>query len=386
MNIRKTLIIISSGILLVLFVVVSSLSYNAGKNYGVSNAEAIRTANARSSETHEQQIKSVLVSKVNNSLVKNNISSSGRVVTSNNITILSEVQGVLIGNNKFKKGSEINKGEIIFKVENNDLLLLINSKKSRFMSLISSNLADIKLDFKSEYEKWNDFFNAITLDNNLPLFPKTNSSKEKNYIISRSILAEYLSIKSDEEKLRKYTVLAPFDGIITKSYTDIGGNVNPGSPVVDFIRKGKMEIELTVNTSELKFINIGDKVEFTENGQLYFGKIIRKGSFVNQNTQNISIFSTINADASTVYDGMYLDARIKTKGTPNVFKLARRAVFDENKVFVLDSKDKLRIKKVNIIATEANEVIVDNLPNNIKVVIEPLVNVSKGTKVKAIIK
>jgi hypothetical protein len=103
MNIRKILIIISSVVLLVLFVVVSSLSYNAGKNYGVSNAEAIRTANARSSETHEQQIKSVLVSKVNNSLVKNNISSSGRVVTSNNITILSEVQGVLIGNNKFKK-------------------------------------------------------------------------------------------------------------------------------------------------------------------------------------------------------------------------------------------------------------------------------------------
>jgi multidrug efflux pump subunit AcrA (membrane-fusion protein) len=254
------------------------------------------------------------------------------------------------------------------------------------MSLISSNLADIKLDFKSEYEKWNDFFNAITMDNNLPLFPKTNSSKEKNYIISRSILAEYLSIKSDEEKLKKYAVLAPFDGIITKSYTDIGGNVNPGSPVVDFIRKGNMEIELTVNASELKFINIGDKVEFIENGQLFFGKIIRKGSFVNQNTQNISIFSTINADASTVYDGMYLDARIKTRGTPNVFKLARRAVFDENKVFVLDSKDKLRIKKVNIIATEANEVIVDNLPNNIKVVIEPLVNVSKGTKVKAIIK
>ena len=348
MNIRKILIIISSVVLLVLFVVVSSLSYNAGKNYGVSNAEAIRTANARSSETHEQQIKSVLVSKVNNSLVKNNISSSGRVVTSNNITILSEVQGVLIGNNKFKKGSEINKGEIIFKVENNDLLLLINSKKSRFMSLISSNLADIKLDFKSEYEKWNDFFNDITMDNNLPLFPKTNSSKEKNYIISRSILAEYLSIKSDEEKLKKYAVLAPFDGIITKSYTDIGGNVNPGSPVVDFIRKGNMEIELTVNASELKFINIGDKVEFIENGQLFFGKIIRKGSFVNQNTQNISIFSTINADASTVYDGMYLDARIKTRGTPNVFKLARRAVFDENKVFVLDSKDKLRIKKVNI--------------------------------------
>jgi multidrug efflux pump subunit AcrA (membrane-fusion protein) len=326
----------------------------------------------------------VLVKEVNNSLVKHKISSSGRVVTSNNITISSEVQGKLIGNNKFKKGSEINKGEIIFRVENTDLFLLVNSKKSRFMSLISSNLADIKLDFKSEYDKWNAYFNSISLDNNLPLFPQTNSSKEKNYIISRSILAEYLSIKSDEEKLRKYTVLAPFDGIITKSYTDIGGNVNPGTPVVDFIRKGKMEIELTVNALEINFINIGDNVEFNENDQRFFGKIIRKGSFVNQNTQNISVFSTINADMSSIYNGMYLDAIINTKGTPNVFKLERRAVFDKNKVFVLDSKDKLRIKKVNIIATEANKVIVDNLPNNIKVVIEPLVNISKGTKVKAI--
>jgi multidrug efflux pump subunit AcrA (membrane-fusion protein) len=384
MNIRKILIIISGCILLVILVVVSSVSYNAGKNYGVSNAEIIRAANARSSETHEQQIKSVLVKEVNNSLVKHKISSSGRVVTSNNITISSEVQGKLIGNNKFKKGSEINKGEIIFRVENTDLFLLVNSKKSRFMSLISSNLADIKLDFKSEYDKWNAYFNSISLDNNLPLFPQTNSSKEKNYIISRSILAEYLSIKSDEEKLRKYTVLAPFDGIITKSYTDIGGNVNPGTPVVDFIRKGKMEIELTVNALEINFINIGDNVEFNENDQRFFGKIIRKGSFVNQNTQNISVFSTINADMSSIYNGMYLDAIINTKGTPNVFKLERRAVFDKNKVFVLDSKDKLRIKKVNIIATEANKVIVDNLPNNIKVVIEPLVNISKGTKVKAI--
>ena len=133
------------------------------------------------------------------------------------------------------------------------------------MALISSTLPDIKLDFNNEYNKWNHFFNALDLKNNLVEFPKINSSKEKNFIVSRSILAEYLSIKSDEEKLSKYTVSAPFDGIITKSYSDVGGNVNPGSPVVDFIRDDKMEIELTVNTSEITFINIGDSVSFMQN-------------------------------------------------------------------------------------------------------------------------
>ena len=386
MNIRKTLIIIVSGIILGLLVLVSTISYNAGMKYGVSNAENIRTSNIKSSEKNEQKIRSVLVAKVNNTLVKNNINSSGRVVTLNNITISSEVQGRLIGNNKFKKGSEINKGDIIFKIKSTDLALLINSKKSRFMSLISSNLADIKLDYEIEYTKWNIFFNAIKLSEDLPGFPEMHTSKEKNYIISRSILAEYLSIKSDEEKLKKYTVRAPFNGVITKSYSDIGGNVSPGSPVVDFIRKGEMEIELTVNKSELNFINIGDKVIFKENGEKFTGNIVRKGNFVNKNTQSISVFSSINAEASMIYNGMYLNAIITTKGTPNVFKITRRAVFEGNKVFVLDSKNKLRVKKINIIANEGNEVIINNLPNNLRIVIEPLVNVSIGTKVKAIIK
>jgi membrane fusion protein (multidrug efflux system) len=386
MNIRKTLIIIVSAIILLLFVLVSSISYNAGMSYGTTNAETIRAEKAKTAEAHEKEIKSVLVTKVNNTKIRSQIISSGRVISLNNITILSEVQGRLVGDNTFKKGAEIKKGKAIFSVKNTDLKLLIDAKKSRFMSLISSKLADIKLDFNNEYSKWNNFFNALDLNSSLPDFPKMNTSKEKNYIISRLILAEYLSIKSDEEKLSKYTVLAPFDGIITKSYSDVGGNVNPGSPVVDFIRKGKMEIELTVNTSEIKFINIGDAVSFTDNEKKYNGKIIRKGKFVNTNTQNISVFSSITADESTLYNGMYLSALITTKETDNVFKLPRRAIFENNKVFTVDSKNKLRIQKVNIIAYQDNEVITEGLDDNTLVVSEPLLNASKGTIVKAMIK
>ena len=386
MNIRKILIIIVSAIILLLFALVASISYNTGMSYGVKNAETIRNEKAITAEINKQEVKSVLVTKVNNTGIKNQITSTGRVVSLNNITISSEVQGRLIGNNTFKKGTEIKKGRVIFSVKNTDLKLLIDAKKSGFMSLISSNMANIKLDFNSEYTKWNNFFNSIDLDNNLPEFPQMSSTKEKNYIISRSILAEYLSIKSDEEKLSKYTVLAPFDGMITKSYSDVGANVNPGSPVVDFIRKGEMEIELTVNTSEIKFINIGDAVSFTDNEKIYSGKIIRKGEFVNTNTQNISVFSSITANESSLYNGMYLSATISSKGTENTFKLPRRAIFENNKVFIVDSNKKLKIKSVNIIAYQGNDVIIENLENNTLIVNEPLVNAIEGTAVKAMIK
>lgn len=103
MNIRKILIIIVSTIILLLFVIISSISYNAGISHGVTNAEIIRAKKAKTGEEHEKEIKSVLVTKVNNTKIRNQIVSSGRVVSLNNITISSEVQGRLIGNNTFKK-------------------------------------------------------------------------------------------------------------------------------------------------------------------------------------------------------------------------------------------------------------------------------------------
>jgi multidrug efflux pump subunit AcrA (membrane-fusion protein) len=355
-------------------------------NYGVKNAETIRIERAKTAKTHEKQVKSVLVKKVKNTKIRNKISSTGRAVSLNNITISSEVQGRLVGDYTFKKGTELNKGKILFTIKNTDLKLLIEAKKSEFMSLLSANLADISLDFNNQYIKWINFFNAIDLKNNLPPFPKMSNTKEKNYIISRSILSQYLSIKSDEERLNKYTVKAPFDGIITKSYSDVGGNVNPGSPVVDFIRKGEMEIELTVNTSEIEYINIGDDVIFKHNRDTYLGKVVRKGRFVNKNTQNISVFSSINTSKKSLYSGMYLNATIITKGTDNTFNLPVSSIFDGNKVFIVDSKNKLKIKEVNILTHQNNEVIIDNIADNTLIVSEPLLNVTEGSIVKAILK
>ena len=78
----------------------------------------------------------------------------------------------MIGNNTFKKGTKLKKGDTIFTVENTNLKLLIEAKKSKYMALISSTLPDIKLDFNNEYNKWNYFFNALDLKNNLVEFPK----------------------------------------------------------------------------------------------------------------------------------------------------------------------------------------------------------------------
>ena len=214
-----------------------------------------------------------------------------------------------------------------FKIKNTEIKLLVEAKKSNFMNLISNNLADIKLDYPQDYIKWDNFFNSISFNTPISKLPETTTSKEKNFIISRGIMAEYLSLKSDEEKLKKYTIKATFDGVISKSYTDVGANINMGSPIIDVIRKGEMEIELTVNTSEINFIEIGNTVHFTDNNNNFDGTITRKGSFVNQNTQSISVFAEINSRNQLLYNGMYLESIIKTKKNKDVCRISRRSIF-----------------------------------------------------------
>jgi hypothetical protein len=147
--------------------------------YGEQNAEEIRLSRTTDSLVHEEKIKSVSVIKVSNSDLQSEISSSGRVFSLNNINISSEVSGKLEGNFSIKKGTKFRKGDILFRVKNTDMKLLADAKKSNFMNLLSSNLADIKLDFPSEYEKWNVFFNSISLKSTIKDFPETATSKEK---------------------------------------------------------------------------------------------------------------------------------------------------------------------------------------------------------------
>ena len=83
---------------------------------------------------------------------------------------------------------------------------------------------------------------------------------------------------------------------------------------------------------------------------------------------------------------MYLTANIINKATKNVSKIPRRSIFSDDKIFIVNAKNKLETTTVNIISMQGNNMIVNNLKNNTLVVIEPLINTKTGTKVKPIIK
>ena len=383
MRLRHVLIIISSAIIILLIIIISSISYKMGVNYGEQNAEEIRENKTQDSTVYETNTKIVNVIQSKNIYNSEIIKSSGRVSSLQTITISAEVQGKIKGEYSFKKGSKFKKGQVLCRIESTDFSLLIEARKSRFLNIISSILADIKLDFPSEYKKWENFFNNIKIDQNIPDLPDIKDPKEKNFIVSRSILSEHLSIKSDEERLKKYTIRSPFSGSVTQSYAEIGSTINPGSPIMNIIRNDIMEIEIPINKADINKISIGDIVSLYDDNIEISTKIIRKGDFVDPSTQNVSVFAEIYS-SNNILSGMYLNANISSQDKIKTVNIPRRSVFGEDYIYVVE-ENKLIKQKVNIYSSYKNTVNVTGLSDGMLIVAEPIINAKEGMKVESII-
>ena len=386
MRARKIVVFVVILIVIGLMFAVGSISYSSGVSYGEANAEEIRKNKIISIDSLiETPKKYVAAAFTINERSPIKVKSSGRVVPGKIINISSEVQGVLESGISLKKGSKFKKGDLLFKLRDTDIKLMLAAKKSAYLSLIAQNLPDIATDFSQEFDKWNNFFNGINVDQPLDDFPSFNTTREKNFIISRNILAEYLSIKSDEFKLSKYFQFAPFTGSIVESYTDKGAIVNPGSPVIQIMRSDELEIEIPIPLKYMDNIKVGTKVNLFDNSKTFYGKIIRKGGFINAKTQNVPVYVKPD-NATSIFYGMYLEAFLEFNDTEDVVRIPRKALFDNQKLYIINENDStLKSISVDIRSSDDQFVYLNNIEDSVLYVSKPVINAKENTKVTPVI-
>ena len=382
MKIRKIIITLILFLLSGLLFIVGSISYESGVSYGESNAEEIRASKIKN-------VSAVVSSKFANVQVVLNktypviVSGSGRVMAGTMINISSEVQGLLNSPISLKKGTSFKKGDLIFKIRDTDAKLSLAARKSNYLSQWTSVLPDLATDHSKQYDKWYNFFNSITVDQPLEEFPNFTTSKEKNFIISRKLLAEYLNIKSDEYRLTKYFQVAPFNGSIVEAYIDQGAIVNPGSPVIQIIRDDELEIEIPLAVKYMQKIKIGSSVTLIENENEFMGKVVRVGNFINANTQSVPVYiKPINK--LPLYYGMYVKAKLELNALELVCKIPRTAIFGENKIYTVNMDSTIHSTKINIRSSDERNYYVDNLKDSIIYLPQPIVNSKESLKITPI--
>lgn len=328
--------------------------------------------------------RSVKIKTVKYQDIKSDFKETGRVASQSIIDLSAEVRGkILPGQIALKKGQSFRKGQLLLKIYNQEAKLALQSRKSRFLNSLANILPDLKTDFKESYNTWLNFFEAINIQKNLPKLPETKSNKEKIFLASRNILADYYTIRSSEITLSKYYLYAPFTGTYTAVYSEQGAIANPGQRIASMIRTDKLELEVPIEVENVHFVKTGQMVTITSSSDhnKFKGKIIRIADFVDPKTQSVSIFIDISAHKkSKVFSGEYMTAIFSNITLKNTLEIKRDAIFNQNEVYIV-SNGKLKMKTINVLKLNNETAIINGLKEGDLIVNEALINAVENMEV-----
>lgn len=312
---------------------------------------------------------------------KTSIIATGRVTTSQPVSVIAEVQGkILPGQVPLKSGQQFSKGQLLFKMYDTDARLTLHARKSSFLNRLALILPDIKLDFKDNFEAWNTYFLNFEIEKPIKPLPDFGSVQEKTFIAGKNILTDYYNILSDEEKLKKYAVYAPYSGTFSKVYLEVGSAVNPGTRIAEIVKTGHLDLVVPVERKDIEFFSIGSGVQIKGNtGEgLWQGSVTRISEVINPQTQSFDVFISINSDLKLpVFDGMYMTAHINGKSINQVMEVSRRAIYDNERVYLVKS-GKLKTAEINILFTSKETALINGLKEGDTIVIESLANVTEN--------
>ncbi len=313
------------------------------------------------------------------------IVNQGRLSSYHKVDLISEVQGkILPGDVTHKAGQSFKKGQLLYSVYDEEAKLALRAAKSRFLTSVANVLPDIKYDFELNYSEWMTFFNAIDLENELPELPKFKSEQEKIYLAGKNIFNDYYTIQSSEIRLAKHQIFAPFNGSFAQVYLQEGSIANPGTRIASIIRTDLLELEVSFEVDQVKWLKIGQPVELRMDKQAVAqGKISRISDFVDAKTQSVLVYVGVpNTVNQKLYEGMYMNARFYGFSLNHVMKVPRSAVFNFDEIYLVE-KNKLKKTRIEVVKVDQDYLYFSGPAENSIMAIELPLNPSDQMQIRA---
>ena len=183
-----------------------------------------------------KEIKTVFVDTVKNGTVPIVIPANGSLVAKERVELYAEVQGIFRNSaHPFKAGQHYSQGQTLLGIDAQEYRASVQSAKSNLYNLITAAMPDLRLDYPEIYGKWQNYLINFDILGPTPELPEMTSEKESYFINGRNIVTTYYNVKNLEQRLAKYTLRAPFSGVLTQALVTEGSLIRPGQKLGEFI-------------------------------------------------------------------------------------------------------------------------------------------------------
>ncbi|MEM5564149.1 HlyD family efflux transporter periplasmic adaptor subunit [Psychroserpens sp. AS72] len=333
----------------------------------------------------EKVVKTVFTDTVQNGTIQIVIPANGSLVAKRRVELYAEVQGVFRTSGKlFKPGQEYNQGENLIRIDAAEYYASVQSSKSNLYNSIAAIMPDLRLDFPDVFPKWQTYLNGFDLNKSTPKLPEMTSEKENYFITGRGIVSNYYNVKNLEQRLAKYNIRAPFNGILTEALATEGSLIRSGQKLGEFIDPSSYEMEVALSKTYASLLNVGETVKLNnlENTEEFSGVISRVNGSIDATTQTITAFIEVND--KSLKEGMYLEANLNAKSESDAIEIDRNLVLEGNQIYVVRDSilDVIDVKPVYF---SDSKVVLKNVPNGTIILEKPVPGAYAGMLVKAFV-
>ena len=309
-------------------------------------------------------------------------------VASENIYKVSAIYGGKITDFNISIGQFIKKGDLIANIDSVDLKDKIDEIKAN-IKVLKASIKSLKVDKEVAYKDY--LYQEEVLKKNQKLYEKRAISEleYKKYLTNRDIsklkvksiqdkivsLQNQIpqleaSIKGLKERLKRYTLIAPISGYVTKKYISNHDVVGNYQPIIEIVNPKDIWIDTFIDTRISGDVKIGDKSNIKlRSGLMTKGYVYKINPINNAVTNEREIFIKFKKTPNPFYLNEQAIINIKLKKLKNVSVIPPKAVVFYNQkqgVWVLDN-NKAHFQPIKIIA-HADKKVVVNL-ENVKIII-----------------
>ena len=305
----------------------------------------------------------------------------GRLNAANRADLLAEVSGTFKGSDRsFLEGTKFSKGETIIRLDDSEARANAMSVKGNFINALLAILPDLNQDYPTDYDRYKTYYDACSLEKSLEALPKAEGKLEK-FLIARGIQGAFFKAKSAEERLAKFSIKAPFNGVVAAANVKPGNLVSPGRALGTFVNTNGYELRSAVSLRYADQLSEGQKVAFSSPDIVgaWTGTISRIAPVVDAASQSINII--INVRGAALREGMYLTGQIQGVAVKDAMKLPATMVFDNKYMYMIERDSVLAKSVVEVVEWLDDEVIVRGVANGAMLVNEPTLKAAAGLAV-----
>ena len=186
------------------------------------------------------------------------------------------------------------------------------------------------------------------------------------------IAASEASLEKARRDLDRTVIRAPYACKIKTKQTDIGSYLAPGAPIAALYRADALEVRLPVSVEDFSFIAPDSKpaidLKATVAGRQmkWSASLIRTEGVVDRQSRSVVLVGNIDPTAGgNEFDrfltpGMFVKASISGVPLENMFRIPREAIYGTDRVLVIDEKNVVSYRTVEVVRTEQDYVIISD--------------------------